>query len=188
VLGAPTIDAPRNQAPQRVALGRVVGAHALKGEVRVRWLGDGPEHLLDATALWLGSDPDGVAGRPVQVSGVRTGRPGELLLRLEGVADRDAAEALRGGYLTAEARALPTLPEGEHYWFELVGCRVEDTHGEPLGTVTEIWETGAHDVLVIEGTDGRRRLVPTADDLLKEVDSDGRRIVIEVIPGLLDPV
>jgi 16S rRNA processing protein RimM len=188
VLGAPTIDAPRNQAPQRVALGRVVGAHALAGEVRVRWLGDGPEHLLDATALWLGADPDGAGGRAVSVAGARSGRPGELLLRLEGVADRDAAEALRGLYLTADAQVLPPLPEGEHYWFELVGCRVEDTHGEPLGTVTEIWETGAHDVLVIEGTDGRRRLVPTAEDLLKEVDSDGRRIVIEVIPGLLDPV
>jgi len=187
-MGAPTIDAPRTQAPQRVALGCVVGAHALAGELRVRWLGDGPEHLLDATALWLGSNPDGVGGRPVQASGARSGRPGELLLRLEGVSDRDAAEALRGAYLTADPQALPALPEGEHYWFELIGCRVEDSHGEPLGTVSEIWETGAHDVLVIEGTDGRRRLVPTADDLLKEVDSDGRRIVIEVIPGLLDPV
>jgi 16S rRNA processing protein RimM len=108
-------------------------------------------------------------------------------LRLRGVADRDAAEALRGLLVLAERELLPPLAEGEHYWFELIGCRVETTAGEPIGSVREIWETGAHDVLVVEAEDGTRRLVPAAQELLKEVDIEGRRVVVEPIPGLLDP-
>jgi 16S rRNA processing protein RimM len=54
--------------------------------------------------------------------------------------------------------------------------------------VSELWETGAHDVLVVAGQDGQRRLVPAAQEFLKEVDVQQRRIVIEAIPGLLDPV
>jgi 16S rRNA processing protein RimM len=53
--------------------------------------------------------------------------------------------------------------------------------------VKEIWETGAHDVLVVEGEDGRRVLLPAAREFLREVDVAGRRVVIDVIPGLLDP-
>jgi 16S rRNA processing protein RimM len=54
--------------------------------------------------------------------------------------------------------------------------------------VREIWETGAHDVLVVEGEGGRRCLVPTARDLMREVDVEAGRIVVEELPGLFDPV
>ena len=50
------------------------------------------------------------------------------------------------------------------------------------------WETGAHDVLVVEGEDGRRRLVPTAAALIREIDAEGRRIVVEDLPGLFEPI
>jgi 16S rRNA processing protein RimM len=103
------------------------------------------------------------------------------------VGDREAAQALRGLWVSADRRALQPLPAGEYYWCELVGCRVEDQAGRPIGTVREIWETGAHDVLVVEGEDGRRRLLPAAEAFLKEVDVAGRRIAIDVIEGLLDP-
>lgn len=59
--------------------------------------------------------------------------------------------------------------------------------GEEVGTVRELWETGAHDVLVVEGDDGRDRLVPTARALLREIDPAAGRIVVEDVPGLLDP-
>ncbi len=84
-------------------------------------------------------------------------------------------------------RHLETLPPGEHYWFELVGCRVEATSSGEIGTVKEIWETGAHDVLVIERPDGRQVLLPAVREFLREIDVAGRRLVIDEIPGLLDP-
>ncbi len=168
-------------------LGRVVGAHGLHGMVRVKWLGDGPENLAQAPELRLGRKPDDEAARVFEVRGCGPGRPGEVRLTLAGVEDRDAAEALRGCFVLGDRSHLAPLQPGEHYWYELVGCRVEARDGRSIGTVKEIWETGAHDVLVIEGSDGLRRLLPAVDAFLREIDVAGRRLVIEEIPGLLDP-
>jgi len=191
-----------------VALGRVLGAHGLRGEIRVRVLGDHPGHLCRARRVWLSgtamspgehaepgdgpeTDPspgeDATAGPARTVVEARAGRPGEVRIRLEGVSHREEAQALEGLWVLGEAADLEPLAEGEWYWYEVVGCRVQADDGTRIGVVREIWETGAHDVLVVEGEDGRTRLLPAAETFLKEVDIRERRIVIEVIPGLLDP-
>ena len=168
-------------------LGRVLGAHGLRGMVRVKWLGDGPENLIEARELRLGRSPDGAGARAYEVRSHLPGRPGEVRIELAGVVDRDAAERLKGCWILGDPADLPALPPGEHYWFELVGCRVEARDGRSIGSVKEIWETGAHDVLVIEVPDGRRVLLPAAGAFLHEIDVAGRRLVVEEIPGLLDP-
>lgn len=175
------------RAASRVVLGRVVGAHGVRGLVRVAVFGDGPEHLLDSPSLELSfeeRDPTR-APRRYAVCSASAGRPGEVRVGFEGVGDRDAAQALRGALVLGDAAQLPALAEGEHYWFELIGCEVETTAGEPLGRVREIWETGAHDVLVVEDEDGREHLIPAVDAFVKEVDRVARRIRIEPVPGLL---
>jgi tRNA (guanine37-N1)-methyltransferase len=172
---------------RRVVLGRVVGAHGIRGEIRVQVLGDGPENLMAIPRVTLGAGADDAAAEAREVEASGRGRPGEVRLRLRGVADRSAAEALRGCLVLADAALLPKLPPGEYYWYELVGCRVEEG-GRELGTIREIWETGAHDVLVVEGDDGARRLLPATRELLKEVDTAGRRVVVEGIPGLFEAV
>ena len=172
----------------RIVLGRVLGAHGLRGALRVRVLGDSPQNLLRAERVWLGREERDPVCQSLQVRGAAVGRPGEVRLSLVGIERREDAEARRGEVVLAETAVLEKLPPGEHYWFELVGCAVELADGRRVGTVRELWETGAHDVLVVEGPDGRRRLVPTAREFLKEVDIRARRIVIDPIPGLLDPV
>lgn len=171
-------------------LGRVQGAHGVRGRIRVRYFGDGPGNLLGARRVALAAaelGPDDPAPLEFEVEGGGAGRQGEARLALRGIGDRDAADALRGRWVLVSAGALEPLPEGEHYWYELVGCRVESATGAALGVVRELWETGAHDVMVVEDDEGRRRLLPTADALLREVDVRGRRIVVEELPGLLDP-
>ncbi len=118
------------------------------------------------------------------VESVAPGRRGELRVALEGVEDRDAAEALRGRRVLVEAAELEALPAGEYYGYQLVGCRIEGQDGALVGTVREIWETGGPDLLVVEGEGGREHLLPAA--LLREVDVEGRRAVVELVPGLLD--
>jgi 16S rRNA processing protein RimM len=156
----------------------------------VRWFGDDPAHLLGSPSLWL-ADPALGADDPQaerhEIEGGGRGRAGEVRLKLRGVDDRDAAEALRGRLVLADEKTLAPLPEGEHYWFQLVGCQVTSAAGEPIGRVRELYETGAHDVLVVAGADGRDRLIPTARALLQEVDVAGRRIVLADLPGLTDP-
>jgi tRNA (guanine37-N1)-methyltransferase len=171
---------------RRVVLGRVVGAHGIRGEIRVQILGDGPENLMAISRVALGAGPDDAAAEIREVEASGRGRPGEVRLRLRGIADRSAAESLRGRLVLADAAQLPKLPPGEYYWYELIGCRVQDVGGHALGTIREIWETGAHDVLVVEGDDGARRLLPATHELFEEVDTAGRRVVVSGIPGLYE--
>ncbi len=106
-------------------------------------------------------------------------------MTLAGVESREAAELLRGKLVVVEAAQLSELPEGEYYSYQLVGCRVESEDGRDIGTVREVWSTGAPDVLVVEDEAGVRHLIPAAESLLREIDIDRQRIVIEILPGLL---
>ena len=179
---------PSPSTASRIVIGEILGAHGLRGEVRVRVTGDSAENLLESEALWLARRPEDPSPRRVSVCGGGPGRTGEVRLRLQGIEDRDAAEALRGLRLMTETSALPELPDGEFYWHEVVGCRVESESGLAVGVVQEIWATGAHDVLVVVDALGVRRLVPTAAALMKTIDLAARRIVVVDLPGLLDAV
>jgi 16S rRNA processing protein RimM len=172
---------------ERVLLGRVVGAHALRGEVRVRFFGDGPGQLLNAECVYLGNDEArGDLAKPHAVERTGTGRAGEVRLALEGVEDRNAAESLKGQAVFGLLAELPELGDDEFYWHELVGFDVVSEEGEPIGRVRELWETGAHDVLVVDDAEGRQILLPTAREIMTGVDRAARRIEIRVLPGLLD--
>ena len=170
-----------------ILLGRVLGAHGVGGWIRVRFTGDGPEHLLGAGRLTLAQDEQGTAGTTYEIEGGGTGRAGEARLKLEGIGDRDAAQALRGRWVLGDEAALEPLPNGEFYWYQLVGCRVETEDGALVGTVRELWETGGHDVLVIRTEDGRQVLVPTAKELVPLIDLEAKRLVVAGIPGLVEP-
>ena len=170
-------------------LGVVVGAHGLKGELRVRLFGDGAEELARMPSVELAGGLDDPEPRRCRVVKVRPGRSGEARVVLEGIEGRDDAEVQRGRELIGEARHLEPLAPGEYRWYQLVGCRVfsaDDPAAPALGTVREIWETGAHDVLVVENEEGQRHLLPAAEAFLREVDPAGRRIVYALIPGMLE--
>jgi 16S rRNA processing protein RimM len=122
----------------------------------------------------------------MEVQGAGTGRGGEVRLALRGIATRAEAEALRGRLVLGDASRLALLDPNDFYWHELVGCLVETEGGDAVGRVRELWQTGSHDVLVIDGVAGQQVLVPTAREIMKRVDLEARRIVIDAIPGLLD--
>ena len=152
----------------------------------MRYDGDDPGNFQRLDEVWLGDAADDAAAERYAVLGGGDSRTGEIRLSLAGVDSRDAALALRGRIVLADAARLPALPEGDHYWFELVGCRVETAEGRVLGTVCELMATGAHDVLVVESADGKRHLIPTAERFLREVDVAARRVVVELVPGLIE--
>jgi 16S rRNA processing protein RimM len=172
--------------PRYIVLGRVVGAHGLRGQVRVRYFEGGPDELLRLPRLVLGESEDDPGALAYDVGEASAGRGREVRLALVGVDRRDAAERLRGRLVMTDPDRLEALPEGEYYAYQLIGCRVEEEGGREIGIVRGIWPIGEHDLLRVEGEAGVEHLIPAVPDLLREVDMEGRRIVVEVIPGLLD--
>ncbi len=171
---------------ERVSLGRVVGAHGMGGQLRVRYFGGVPDNLIRLKAVLLAETEDAADAEPFEVTRAAPGRRDEVRMTLAGVADRESAERLRGKLVVVETSQLEALPEGEYYSYQLIGCRVEGTDGQPIGTVREVWATGAVDVLVVEDEKGTRQMIPAAEGQLRTVDIEARRIVIEILPGLLD--
>ncbi len=170
-------------SPEKVSIGRVLGAHGLRGEVRVLCDLDDVSVLVEGVRLELSAEGKFGLSRTLEIRSIGSGRGNELRLGFRDIDDRSAAEALAGREMLVDASMLAVLEEGEFYAYQLVGCRIEDEAGRPLGTVRSIWSTGAPDVLVLDD-DGLERMVPAA--LLREVDLEAARAVIEVIPGLLD--
>jgi len=158
-------------------------AHGVRGEVAVLPLGVDPGVLAETRALALQAP----GGEPVvrRVEGVRPGSKGSLLVALEGVTDREEAAALAGSDLLLDEAELPPLEEEEYYYFELIGLEVVDGEGRPLGRVSDVFSTGASDVVVVERPEGEW-MCPVVADIVREIDREGGRLVVEPIPGLLE--
>jgi 16S rRNA processing protein RimM len=160
-----------------VRLGKVVRAIGLKGHVGIAGSG-GALAGLETIALRRGG------GEP-ETRRIEEARPQGRVwaVKLEGVADRTAAEALVGAEVLAPREHLGDPGEGRHYWVDLEGLPVVTVAGDAVGTVTGLYETGGVDVLVVSGERGEK-LIPLAPYV--EVDREGRRIVVDPPEGLLD--
>ena len=174
---------PTKPEGRAIALGRVVGAHGLRGGIRVRYFAEGPENLLGVSRVAVGRGEADPEAKTFDVRSVAPGRAGELRLDLVGLRTRDEALALAGRLVLVAPGELRALGPGEYYGYQLLGCRVEGEDGVVLGTLREIWETGASDVLVVEDGLGNRHLLPAS--LLRRLDAEAQRIVMEILPGLL---
>lgn len=163
-------------------VGYVAGSHGLHGALRVRMDDPGSTTLSALPRLFVESS---AGRREFKVLGTSALSAGNRRVILEGIADADAAEALRGGAVMVAAADLPPLKQGEFYYFQLAGAEVMLTDGRRLGTIEDIMSTGAHDVWVVR--DGEREvLVPVIADVVKAMDLGARRVTIEAVPGLLD--
>ena len=153
---------------ERIALAAVAGAHGVKGEVRLKLFADSAESLARHPALFVG----GVERRLIDVrEGGKT-----AVARFEGIADRSAAEALRGQLLEVERVALPPLEQGEYYHADMIGLPCFDRQGKEVGKVVAVENFGAGDLLEVERDDGRRSLIPFRDGI---ADLEDGRILLD---------
>mgnify|MGYP005841601979 CR=1 FL=1 len=165
-----------------ISIGKIVKAHGIKGEIKVYPFSGDPHIFDDFGKVSLARD----SGELEEYEVIRSRPQGDLaVLQLNGVVDRDAADGLRGCEILVDETLFPEPEENEFYWHEYIGLRVETAIGKKLGSVSDIFATGAHDILVVK--DGKREyLIPAQDQFIKEVDLDRGLIVIEEVPGLLD--
>jgi 16S rRNA processing protein RimM len=163
-------------------IGRVTRAHGLKGELEVKLDWPDSRSLLEAKRLLL-SLADG-ATQSRAIAGKRQ-TPKGILVRLEGVTERDAAEALCGAMVSVLRTDLPPLQEGEYYLCDLVGLDVSGPAGA-VGRVIEIQMYPSVDAIMIEGPSGERFEQPLLGEWLERVDVAGGCIVLRSLDGLFE--
>jgi 16S rRNA processing protein RimM len=137
---------------RRIALAAIVGAHGVKGELRLKLFTDSVDSLSRHEHLFVG----GVERRLLSVRDSGKG----AVARFDGIANRSAAEALRGALVELDRAALPPLEEGEYYHADLIGLAAVDLEGKPIGSVVAVENYGAGDLLEIADASGKRSLIP----------------------------
>ncbi|MDO5506427.1 MAG: ribosome maturation factor RimM [Pseudoxanthomonas suwonensis] len=161
-----------------ILVGRVVGAFGVRGEVKVESFTD-PLHALLRYQPWTLRDERGGERTVAGVTGRQT--PKGIVARFPEVDDRDQAEALRGLELWAPRSVLPPPAPGEYYWVDLEGLRVLTIDGIELGRVSYLFNTGANDVLVVQGE--RERMLPFIEPgVITAVDFDQGTITVDWDP------
>ncbi|HEX5167353.1 MAG TPA: ribosome maturation factor RimM [Thermomicrobiales bacterium] len=163
-----------NTPPAEVffAVGRIVGAHGIRGEAKMEIFTDDPDHLLDLRRVYFDDDPT-----PRRLSGVRF-HARQALLTFPDITDRDAADALRGTIVRISGSQAKPPNEGEFYHYQLIGLAVQDEAGNPLGTLTEILEAGEVDTYVVRNEDGREQLFPALKDVVLDINPAENRVVV----------
>jgi len=177
-----------------LVVARVLRAHGTQGEVACEIVTEFPQRFRRTKRVFL-TPPAGpgrgepLAGEPPKPYTVTRARVAphrghsEVILDLDEVPDRDAAEALRGWIVQVPESEAWQLPRGRYYWHQIVGLRVVTAEGEEIGTVSEILETGANDVYVVKGAGGER-LIPAIKQVVTEIAPERGEMVVALLPGM----
>ncbi|MCB8890528.1 ribosome maturation factor RimM [Vreelandella malpeensis] len=171
------------QTDEHVVLGKLTSPHGVKGWLKVYSYTNPVDGILEYPEWWVRRGE--TLERMTVVQGRRQGKA--LVVQLEEIDDRTAAQALAQAEILLPKGVLPELADDEYYWHELEGLAVFTRSGERLGRISYLFETGANDVMVVRGDqdaiDRRERLVPfLPDDVVLEVDREAARMVVEWDP------
>jgi 16S rRNA processing protein RimM len=166
-----------------LVVGRIIRPHGLRGEVVVDVRTDEPDRRYVLGSV-LRTDPADAG--PLTLDAVRP-HSGRLLVTFAEVADRDAADALRGVLLCVDSESVaePDDPD-EYHDYRLVGLLAVSSEGETIGEVVAIDHAPSSDLLVLRLPDGRTALVPFVRAIVPEVDLDAGRVVLTPPGGLFD--
>ena len=168
-----------------LVVGRVVKAHGVTGEVVVEIRTDDPDTRFAPGSSLRGKPSRGGPESRYLVESVRE-HGGKLLMRLDGVADRNAAESLRGILFVVDSEDLPPIEDpDEFYDHQLEGLQVVTTTGQTVGPVAEVLHTAAGELLSIRAEEGEV-LVPFVSAIVTSVSLADQKIEIDPPEGLLE--
>jgi 16S rRNA processing protein RimM len=164
-----------------ITIGKILKTQGRAGAVRVLPLTDYPERFKVESKVY------------VSLKGTRTVMSIEesfphqkyIIIKFKEISDMSAAEEIKGGILEITRAELFPLPEHTYYIFDIVGLTVSDKSRGRLGEITEVIQTGANDVYVVE-TGAKPLLIPALKQVVKEIDLPGRHMVVDLPEGLID--
>jgi 16S rRNA processing protein RimM len=171
--------AEENTSPDFLAVGKLRRSHGVRGEIIMDILTDFPERIRSGSTLYLGTEH-----QPLRVRSRRKA-DATLLLAFDGYDTPETVGQLRNKVVYVPVESRPALPEGEYYHHQLIGKRVVTEDGRPLGLLTEIIETGANDVAVVQPEVGSEILLPLIGEVLLGVDETAGTVQVHLLAGIL---
>ncbi|MBR7148854.1 MAG: 16S rRNA processing protein RimM [Firmicutes bacterium] len=163
---------------EKIKLGQIVTAVGIKGEVKVYPYTDIPERFEEIDSLMIES-------KNAKINGVRYMK-NMVILRLEGVDDRNAAEALRGKNLYIDRKDMWEMPEDTYLVKDLLGMTVMDPEGNRIGKLVDVIQNSAQDLYEIEREDGKKFLLPAVGEFVQTVNLNKRIMIVRLIEGLVE--
>jgi 16S rRNA processing protein RimM len=167
---------------QLYAVGTVVKAIGIAGEVVVQPMTDFPARFRKLHSLWLGPDSSSVSEARIEKAVVS---PRGIRLKLKGIDDRNAAESIRGKILFVDEAHRAKLPEGEYFVHDVLGLAVREESGTDLGTIADVLRYPASDVYVVRGERGEI-LIPAVKEFVQSVDLPARTMTVRLIEGMME--
>lgn len=170
---------------EKIKIGKIVNAAALKGEVKIYHYSDYKERFEELGSVIVCGDGRGSDERQYEIENVRYQKD-MVIAKLKGVDDRNAAESLKDFDVFITEEDLRELPEDTFYIRDLIGCEVIDGRdGKTLGQISDVLKTGAQDIYQVELAFGGQALIPAVAQFIEKVDIRQKTVVIKVIPGLI---
>ncbi|MFA5622347.1 MAG: ribosome maturation factor RimM [Thermovirgaceae bacterium] len=170
-----------------VIIGRVLGAHGIRGEIKVLPLTDFPDRFLGMERLEV-FRPVGKCVASLTVRSIRFHEAkGLFLVETEEIGDRDKAGGLQGGFVMVKSSERVPLPEGSYWVEDVVGLKVVSSGtGEEIGKVEDVLQTGAHDVYSVRTTRGDVRMLPAVREVVLRISLKERIMEVRPLEGLWD--
>ena len=160
-----------------VTIGQVLAPWGIKGKLKVRIVTDFPQRFTPSSRIYINR-------QPLTIDSTEWHK-GRAIIKLYTIDSVEEAQKLRGQPIEIPFNQLHHLPEGQYYYFQLIGLEVWTTQGELLGNVTEVLTAESNDNYVVSGVKGEI-LIPAIEDVVKSIDLNNKRVIIEPIEGLLN--
>ena len=167
---------------QRFQVGVITSTHGVRGEVKVFPTTDDPARFKKLKQVILDT---GKEDMELEITGVKFFK-NMVILKFKGIDDMDTANKYRQKSLYVTRENAVKLERNEYFIADLIGLAVSSEEGEDLGFINDVLQTGANDVYVIKKTGEEDLLLPAIKDCVKEVDIEGGKMVVHVLPGLRD--
>jgi len=164
--------------PLYLSVGFLRRPHGLEGEIIMDLHTDFPERMKSGRKLYIGDEH-----QPMTLTSVRPHQMG-LLVKFKDVETPEDAGKYRNQWVFIKATDAPPLPEGKIYKYKLIGFEVIDEHGNPLGKLVEVLETGANDVYVVRDEAGKELLLPAIPSVILDLDTGRGLLKVHLLEGL----
>jgi len=167
----------KSATPGFIIIGRILAPWGTSGKLKVAVMTDFPQRFAPSAKIYINR-------QPMSIDSTQWHK-GKAIIKLNTIDSIADAQGLQGQPIEIHHSQLQPLPEGQYYHFQLIGLEVWTTRGELLGNIIEILTAESNDNYVVEGAEGNI-LIPAIEDVVKSIDLDKGRIVIEPIEGLLN--